>query len=110
MCSVSSSKTSQTNHLKFHLDTGDAKPILKHPTRFMSHSDLTILRQEIDTMVSNGLLMPAVHVPGKDQRTVGGWAFPALYVNKKNGEKRLCMHFQDLNALTIQDPCPLPAI
>ena len=100
----------QTTLVKLHIDTGDAKPIMKRPNRFMSHSELDSLKKEIEEMVDQGLLVPTSHKPLPSGARAGGWAFPALYVKKKNGEKRLCVQFQDLNAVTVRDPWPLPRI
>ena len=100
----------QTNLVKLHIDTGNAKPIMKRPNQFMSHSELESLKKEIAEMLEQGLLIPAGHTPDKNGIRAGGWAFPALYVKKKNGEKRLCVQFQDLNGVTIRDPWPLPRI
>lgn len=38
---------------------------MKRPNRYMSHSELELLREEIDTMVKNGQMMPATHGPSK---------------------------------------------
>ncbi|KAG0781738.1 hypothetical protein G6F21_011489 [Rhizopus arrhizus] len=101
----------QTNLLKLHIDTGDHAPVMKRPNRYMSHSELESLRSEIDSMLKNGQIVPATYGPNKKGVNSGGWAFPIMYVKKKNtSEKRLVVQFQDLNALTIKDPWPLPSI
>ncbi|KAG1042648.1 hypothetical protein G6F43_011845 [Rhizopus delemar] len=94
----------QTNILKFTIDTGSEKPIYRKPNRFMSHSELDSLKLEVEEMIANCQLIPT---PGGAS---SGWAFPVLYVKKKSGEKRLCVQFQDLNAITVQDAWPLPHI
>jgi hypothetical protein len=38
------------------------------------------------------------------------WAFPVLPVEKKDGVKRMCVDYQDLNAVTIKNKHPLPRI
>ncbi|KAG2209869.1 hypothetical protein INT45_013586 [Circinella minor] len=100
----------QTSILEFHVDTGDANPIMHRPNRFMSHAELDQLRQEINEMVQQGILIPATHVKGPEGQRAGGWSFPALYVKKKTGERRLCVQFQKLNEVTVRDPWPLPVI
>lgn len=100
----------QTNLLKLHIDTGNANPVMKRPNKFMSHAELELLEKEIETMLHNGQLVPATHAPGKNGIQAGGWSFPALYVKKKNGERRFCVQFQDLNKVTVKDPWPLPSI
>ena len=38
------------------------------------------------------------------------WAFPLLLVDKKDGSKRMCIDYRDLNAVTIKNKHPLPRI
>lgn len=94
----------QTNLLKLSIDTGSEKPIYRKSNRFMSHSELDALKAETEEMIANGQIIPT---PGGAS---SGWAFPVLYVKKKTGEKRLCVQFQDLNSITVQDAWPLPHI
>lgn len=51
--------------MKFHVNTGDARPIYKRPYQGMSHSELEQLRVDIGEMVSSGVLIPTMH--GKDE-------------------------------------------
>lgn len=44
---------SQTNLLEFHVETGDVRPIICQPNRFMSHSELEQLREEVDERVKD---------------------------------------------------------
>lgn len=55
----------QTNLVKFHVNTGDARPIYKRPYQGMSHSELEQLRVDIEETVSSGVLIPTMH--GKDE-------------------------------------------
>ncbi|KAI9329771.1 hypothetical protein BD770DRAFT_333913, partial [Pilaira anomala] len=101
----------QTNLVKFHVDTGDHQPIMKRPNRHMSHSELESFKQELAKMLANGQLVPTMHAPSKDADSSLGWAFPAMYVGKRNTtEGRLVIQFQDLNAITKKDPWPLPSL
>jgi hypothetical protein len=43
-------------------------------------------------------------------RNFSPWAFPILLVEKKDGAKRMCVDYQDLNAVTIKNKHPLPRI
>jgi hypothetical protein len=97
---------SQTNLVKFHVDTGNAKPIYKRPYAFLSNSEKQLLRKELEEMVNSGILIPSTHAPGNS--AYGGWSFPCRFVPKKTGDKRLVTNFKELNAVTVRDPWPLP--
>ncbi|CEP17159.1 hypothetical protein [Parasitella parasitica] len=99
---------STTNLLKFHVDTGDHKPIYKKPYGFLSFSEKETLKKDLEDMVSNGILVPITHVSGNSKS--GGWSFPCRYVPKKDGQKRLVTNFRDLNAITVRDPWPMPNV
>jgi hypothetical protein len=47
---------------------------------------------------------------GYIRRSFSPWAFPVLLVEKKDGTKRMCVDYQDLNAVTIKNKHPLPRI
>ena len=96
----------QTDLVELHINTGDAVPISKKPNQWISHSERDMLKREIETMVQQGLLVPSQHSRG----SLGGWSFPCMYVSKKTGEKRLVTQFQDLNAVTTNDPWPMPLL
>lgn len=97
---------SQTNLLKFHVDTGKSKPIYKRPYGFLSLSEKQMLKRDLEEMVENGILVPNTHVPGNSAHS--GWSFPCRYVPKKTGDKRLVTNFKELNAVTVRDTWPLP--
>lgn len=54
---------SQTNLVKFHVDTGNAKPIYKRPYTFLSNSEKQMLKNDLEDMVNSGILIPSTHVP-----------------------------------------------
>jgi hypothetical protein len=47
---------------------------------------------------------------GYIRRSFSPWAFPVLLVEKKDGAKRMCVDYRDLNAVTINNKHPLPRI
>ncbi|OBZ80301.1 hypothetical protein A0J61_11650, partial [Choanephora cucurbitarum] len=99
---------SQTNLLKFHVDTGNAKPIYKRPYAFLSLSEKRMLKKDLELMVQQGILVPNTHVPNNSSQS--GWSFPCRYVPKKTGDKRLVTNFRELNAVTVRDTWPLPNV
>jgi hypothetical protein len=42
--------------------------------------------------------------------SVSPWGAPALFVKKKYGTLRLCIHYRQLNKMTIKNKYPLPMI
>jgi hypothetical protein len=100
----------QTNLVKFHVETGDAKPITKKPNGHLSYAECEMLRAELKEMLDHGVIIPTTHAFSGDQAQTQGWAFPVLYVKKKDGTKRLCVQFQALNDVAAKDPWPLPLI
>lgn len=91
----------ETNIVKLHVDTGSARPITKRPFQHMSHSELELLKKDLEKMVESGVLTPALD---------SSWAIHVMYIPKKTGDKRLVRKFQDLNKVTVRDPWPLPVI
>lgn len=98
----------RTNLVKFHVDTGDARPIYRRPYSFLSFSEKEELKKDLEKMVNAGVLIPSTHVPSNSKNA--GWSFPCRYVPKKTGDKRLITNFRELNKVTVRDPWPLPNV
>ena len=47
---------------------------------------------------------------GYTRRSFSLWAFPLLLVDRKDGSKRMCVDYRELNAVTIKNKHPLPRI
>jgi hypothetical protein len=43
-------------------------------------------------------------------KSMSSWASPVVIVDKKEGEKRLCVDYRKLNAITKKDVYPIPRI
>lgn len=56
---------SQTNLLELHVNTGDAKPVMRRPYQGMSLSEQALLKMELQDMVDNGILVPSMHDASK---------------------------------------------
>ena len=89
----------QTNIVECSIDTGKEKPIHMKPFT-LAHADREFVQLELNKMVEEGILTPSN----------SSWAFPIVVVKKKGGEKRLCVDFRKLNAITKKDTFPLPDI
>lgn len=61
---------------------------------------LGVLKQELDTMLSMGIIEPSA----------SEWCSPVVLVPKKDGTVRFCIDFRQVNALTKTDPYPMPRI
>jgi hypothetical protein len=58
------------------------------------------LKRQIDELLAKGFIRPSV----------SPWAAPVIFVEKKDGTKRLCVDYQELNQVTIKNKYPLPCI
>jgi hypothetical protein len=74
-------------------------PIAKRPYR-MAPVEHEEVKKTIDELLAKGYI----------RRSFSPWAFPVLLVEKKDGAKRMCVDYRDLNAVTIKNKHPLPRI
>jgi hypothetical protein len=74
-------------------------PIAKRPYR-MAPVEHEEVKKTIDELLAKGYI----------HRSFSPWAFPVLLVEKKDGTKRMCVDYRDLNAVTIKNKHPLPRI
>jgi len=66
----------------------------------MNPEHLRELSKQLASMISQGIVEPST----------SQWASPILFVEKKNGELRLCVDYRSLNDATIKSAYPLPRI
>jgi hypothetical protein len=78
--------------------TGTA-PISKRPYR-MHVKDVAELKKQIEELLSNGFIHPSS----------SPWGAPTLFVDKKDGSRRMCVDYRSLNEVTIKNKYPLPRI
>ena len=69
-------------------------PYRLHPEK------LRMVNQEIDELLKLGII----------EESDSPWAAPILVVPKQDGTGRLCTDFRKLNALTVEDPFPMPRV
>jgi hypothetical protein len=74
-------------------------PISKRPYR-MDVKDLAELKKQVEEQLSKGFICPSS----------SPWGAPTLFVDKKDGSRRLCIDYQSLNEVTIKNKYPLPRI
>jgi hypothetical protein len=74
-------------------------PISKRSYR-MDVKDLAELNKQIHELSSKGFIRPSS----------SPWGAPTLFVDKKDGSRRMCVDYQSLNEVTIKNKYPLPRI
>ena len=86
--------------LEFSIDVipGTA-PISKAPYR-MAPVELAELKKQLQEYSDKGFIRPSV----------SPWGAPVLLVKKKDGSRRMCIDYRELNKVTIKNKYPLPRI
>jgi hypothetical protein len=74
-------------------------PISKRAYR-VSGPELVELKKQIDELSEKGYIRPST----------SPWAAPVLFVEKKDGTRRMCIDYRALNEVTIKNKYPLPRI
>ncbi|UYV60745.1 hypothetical protein LAZ67_1002098, partial [Cordylochernes scorpioides] len=94
-----SSRLGRTNLAKHRIDTEDVKPIKHKPYR-VSVKDRDIIKEQIDEMLTEGIIRPSS----------SPWSFPLILVKKRDGKYRFCVDCRKLNNVTVKDVYPIPRI
>ncbi|WVZ53003.1 hypothetical protein U9M48_003997 [Paspalum notatum var. saurae] len=74
-------------------------PVSRRPYR-MAPNELKELKVQLQEQLDKGFIRPSS----------SPWGCPALFVEKDQGGKRLCVDYRPLNAVTIKNKYPLPHI
>jgi hypothetical protein len=75
------------------------KPISKTPYQ-MARKELEVVKAQIDEFQKKGLIRPST----------SPWGAPVVLVDKKDGGKRMCIDYRELNDVTVRNKYPLPRI
>ena len=89
-----------TDTVKMKLDTGEHPPIKMKPYRTPLNKR-AVIDNAVDEMLEAG---------GIIRRSQSPWSFPVVVVDKKDGSKRFCVDFRQLNKITKPISYPLPVI
>ena len=89
----------RTKLVKHTIDVGGARPI-RQPLRRSSPQQRAETEKQVKELLETGMISPSD----------SPWASPVVLVAKKDGSKRLCLDFRELNAVTVKDAYPLPRI
>jgi hypothetical protein len=71
-------------------------PISKRAYR-VSGSELVELKKQIDELLEKGYIRPST----------SPWEAPVLFMEKKDGTKRMCIDYGSLNEITVMNKYPL---
>ncbi|WVZ80303.1 hypothetical protein U9M48_027793 [Paspalum notatum var. saurae] len=74
-------------------------PIAKRQYR-VAPKEQELIKENIDELLGKGFIQPSS----------SPWAFPVLFVDKKDGSRRMCVDYRALNDVTIKNKYPLPRI
>jgi len=74
-------------------------PIAKRPYR-MRVNELEELKKQIKELLEKGFIRPSS----------SPWAATVIFVDKKDGTRRMCVDYQSLHEVTIKNKYPLPRI
>jgi hypothetical protein len=66
----------------------------------MDVKDLIELKKQIEELLEKGFI----------HSSSSPWGAPVLFVNKKDGSRRMCVDYRSLNEVTIKNMYPLPRI
>ncbi|WVZ63831.1 LOW QUALITY PROTEIN: hypothetical protein U9M48_013429 [Paspalum notatum var. saurae] len=74
-------------------------PIAKRQYR-VAPKEQELIKKNIDELLGKEFIRPSS----------SPWAFPVLFVDKKDGSRRMCVDYRALNDVTIKNKYPLPRI
>jgi hypothetical protein len=74
-------------------------PIAQAPYK-MGPKELKDLKKQLDELEQKGFI----------QESVSPWGTPVIFVDKKDGGRRMCGDYRNLNNITIKNKYPIPTI
>jgi hypothetical protein len=66
----------------------------------VSRLELVELKKQIDELLEKGYIRPST----------SPWAAPVLFMEKKDGTKRMCIDYRSLNEVTVKNKYPCPEL
>lgn len=88
-----------TSVTEMTIELNDADPIVYRPYR-MSHAEKSLVRTMIQDMLDGDII----------KESSSPYASPIIMVQKKTGDKRLCVDYRALNRKTKKDHYPIPRV
>ena len=81
------------------VDTGNSKPVNKHPYR-VSLKERLAIEGQINEMLGKGIITPII----------SEWGSPVVIVSKRDHTIRFCVDYRETNAVTKPDNYPIPRL
>ncbi len=94
-------------------DKVNLKPLSPHKIQLTTDNPPVNVRNYRNSIQGSQTIKETVNMlleKGKVQESNSLWNFPILLVPKKNGEKRLCIDYRQINKRTVMESCPPPNI
>ena len=89
----------RTTMIQHSIHTTCPAPIRQHPRR-PPMGQRGEIEKQVEDMLNRGIITPSS----------SPWSSPVVLVDKKDGTKRFCVDYRELNKHTIKDSFPLPRI
>ncbi|KAK1698898.1 hypothetical protein QYE76_015595 [Lolium multiflorum] len=86
--------------IEFTIDLIPGTAPIAQPPYKMGPKELVELKAQIDELEQKGFI----------QESVSPWGTPVIFVDKRDGGKRMCGDYRNLNNVTIKNKYPLPRI
>ncbi|KAK1645131.1 hypothetical protein QYE76_062936 [Lolium multiflorum] len=86
--------------IEFTIDLIPGTAPIAQPRYKMGPKELVELKAQIDELEQKGFI----------QESVSPWGTPVIFVDKRDGGKRMCGDYRNLNNVTIKNKYPLPRI
>ncbi|GKE55897.1 putative reverse transcriptase domain-containing protein [Tanacetum coccineum] len=89
-----------THQVEFHIElVPGAAPVARTPYR-LAPAEMKELAEQLKELSDKGFIRPSS----------SPWGAPILFVKKKDGSFRMCIHYRELNKLIVKNHYPLPRI
>ena len=85
-------------HINHEIDLVPGAKAPYRPAYRLAQSELDELRKQIDKLIALGHVRPSR----------SSFGAPVLFVSKKNGEKRMCVDYRDLNKICVRNSVAMP--
>ena len=86
--------------IEFTIDLIPRTSPIAQPPYKMGPKELAELKEQVDDLVRKGFV----------RESISPWGAPVIFVDKRDGCRRMCGDYRNLNNVTIKNKYPLPRI